>query len=106
MESLPAPRPETELGDLGEPPVMLIAPEFAPVAPPAPIPPAACSTPLFPFELGFASGDPPGTPGFFPSGEIVTRAARFPGGGATGAGGPGLADSAIKVCPDPLGEVS
>src|SRR5262249_27702647 len=106
MESFPAPSPETVLGDLGEPPVMLMPAAFAPLASPAPVPPAACSATLFPFEPGFASGEPPGTPGFFPSGEIVTLAARFPGGGTTGAAGPGLADSAIKVCPAPFGEVS
>src|SRR5262245_42812719 len=106
MESLPAPKPETVLGDFGEPPVMLIPAEFVPVAPPAPVAPAACSAPLLPFELGFASGEPPGTPGFFPSGEIVTRAARLPGGGATGAGGPGAAGKAMIVCPEPFAEVS
>src|SRR5580765_2811274 len=105
MESFPPPSPETVL-DLGEPPVMLIPAELVPVAPPAPAPPAACSAPLLPFELGFASGEPPGTPGFFPSGEMATCAARLPGGGATGAGGPGAADKAISVCPEPFGEAS
>src|SRR5262245_20181009 len=105
MESLPAASPEVVLGDLGEPPVMLMPP-IAPLALPAPLPPAACSAPLSPLELGFASGEPPGTPGFFPSGEMATRAARFPGGGTTGAGGPGVAESATSVCPEPSGELS
>src|SRR5215471_21442542 len=104
MESLPAPMPETVPGAFGDPPVTLTPVELAPVAGPAPVPPAGCS--LFPLEFGFASGEPPGTPGFFPSGEMVTRAARFPGGGATGAGGPGVAESATSVCPEPSGEVS
>src|SRR5215471_8397143 len=106
MESLPAPSPEAVLGALGEPPEMLMPPEFATLALPASLPPGTCSVPLDPLELGLASGEPPGTPGFFPSGEMVTRAARFPGGGTTGAGGPGVAESATSVCPEPSGEVS
>src|SRR5215475_2511147 len=102
MESFPAPRPETVLGAFGEPPLILTPAEFAPFALPLPAPPGSRVAPLLPFA--FASEEPPGTPGFFPSGEIVTRAARFPGGGATGAGGPGVAERAISVCPDPLGD--
>jgi len=44
-----------------------------------------------------ASGNPPGTPGREPSGEIVTRAERFPlGGSRSGAGGAGSAEIAIR----------
>src|SRR5258707_14855276 len=49
------------------------------------------------FELALAFAVPPGAPRCFPSGLIAMRAARFPSGGATGAGGPGVAESAMKV---------
>src|SRR5882757_7407075 len=48
--------------------------------------------------------EPPGAPGFLPSGEIATRAARFPSGtGTTGAGGAGEAERAISVPVEPAG---
>ena len=90
----------------GAPPEMLTLVELVPAPPPEFVAEAPWSAPEFPVEFGFASTAPPGTPGFFPSGEIVTRAARFPAGDATGAGGPGVAESAINVWPEPFGEVS
>src|SRR5277367_1468379 len=52
---------------------MELLPEAAVVEEPAPVPPG------------------------FPSGDMETRAARLPGGGATGAAGPGLDERAMKV---------
>src|SRR5438874_6081681 len=98
IEILPAPIPEVTFELRGAPPEILTAVELFPAAPPAPAP-AAASAP-------FASGAPSGAPGFCPSAEIVARAARLPAGGAAGAGGPGLAESAINACAAPLGEVS
>ena len=65
----------------------------------APVPPLLGAPP---FALAAPLGAPPGTPGFLPSGERETRAARFPCGGATGAGGAGVAESAIKVAEFPF----
>src|SRR2546427_10452632 len=90
----------------GAPPEMLTLVELVPAPPPEFVPEAAWSAPEFPVEFAFASTEPPGTPGFVPSGEIVTRAATFPAGGVTGAGGPGVAESAISVLPEPFGEGS
>ncbi len=107
MTIFPAPTPETVLLLLrGDPPLMLTPAEFAPAPVPAPATEAACSPPELPLALGLASGAPPGTPGFRPSGEIATRAARFPAGETTGAGGPGVAERAISVCSEPFGDVS
>src|SRR5204863_254095 len=47
-------------------------------------------------------GELPGTPGCLPSGEMETRAARFPCGATTGAGGAGDADSAMNVAAFPF----
>src|SRR6266404_504574 len=95
---LAPPRPEMVLALFGAPPVMLFPTELVPA------PPEFASA--LAVEFDFASGEPPGTPAAFPSGEIATRAARFPAGGATGADGPGVAESAISAWPEPLGEVS
>src|SRR6516165_1267086 len=87
MESFPAPSPELVLVLFGEPPLMLTPTGLAPAR----------------GVLALGSG---GAPGFLPSGDMDTRAARFPGGGATGAGGPGVAESATSAGPEPLGELS
>src|SRR5260370_12356803 len=98
MAIFPALIPEVTFALRGAPPEILTAVGLVPA------PPAEFAA-EFPVLLGCASAVPPGTPGFFPSGEIVTRAARFPAGGAT-ADGPGVAESAISVCAEPFGEVS
>src|SRR5438552_801562 len=90
----------------GAPPEMLTLVELVPAPPPEFVAEAPWSAPEFPVEFGFASTAPPGTPGFFPSGEIVPRAARFPAGEATGAGGPGVAAGAAEVWAGPVGDVS
>lgn len=83
---------------LGLPPLMLTAVEFFPVALPVAEPPRLSEVPPAPpFVAAVDAGWPPGTPGCLPSGEIATRAARFPCGGALGAAGPGVAESAMKV---------
>ena len=69
---------------------------------PGPVPPPVPGGLAAPLALGVPFCGPPGTPGCFPSGEMETRAARFPCGGATGTGGAGLAESAIKVEELPL----
>src|SRR4029077_5303525 len=61
-------------------------------------------TALFPTRLPESAGAPVG-PGW-PSGDIESRGARFPCGGCTGAGGAGLAESAIKALGPPLAAVS
>ncbi len=91
--NLPAPpKPETVALGLGAPPLMLMPislfPAGFPDFEPAPFP-----------ELdGFAP--PPPVPLPFPSGEMATRAARFPcGTSTTGAGGAGAEDNAMTVGP-------
>src|SRR5438034_996427 len=65
---------------------------------PVPVPPLLAEPPPEPpFAPGVPFGAPPGTPGCLPSGERETRAARFPCGGTTGAGGAGDAERAMKV---------
>src|ERR1700730_9540053 len=59
-------------------------------------------TALFPAPLPVFAG----APGCFPSGEIETRAARLPGGGCTGAGGAGFAESAMRAFGAPLAAVN
>src|ERR1700691_2567259 len=69
------------------------APEFFPAPPALAADPPAPPLPSVPF------GEPPGTPARGPSGEIETRAERFPCGTlTTGAGGAGAADIAIRRC--------
>src|SRR2546429_5220273 len=85
-----SPRPDIPLFAGGFPPRMLTSTPLFPafVAPPlVPAPPTAPAA---------AFGAPPGTPGLLPSGEIETRAARFPSGGVTGAGGAGAAERATR----------
>jgi len=66
-----------------------------PFAPPA-LPPAVEEFPLQPAVPEFRLPEPPGEPGCFPSGEIVTFAERLPEGtGASGLAGPGEAESAM-----------
>src|SRR5450432_154323 len=82
----------------GLPPLMLTAVEFFPAELPAFAPPRLSGAPPAPpLVSGAAATTPPGAPSCLPSGEIATRAARLPCGGATGATGPGLADSAMSV---------
>src|SRR4029077_14797395 len=87
-------------------PLMLIAAgsELPLPPPPSPlvVPPPPLVPPIedeFPPEPPLPRGPfsaPPGTPGCLPSGEIATRADRFPCGTVTsGAGGAGEAESAI-----------
>src|SRR5580693_10215983 len=72
--------PEPELALAPRPPLLALPPPEPPF-------------PAEPFSA------PPGAPGCFPSGEIAMRAARFPCGTLTsGAGGPGVAESAITRC--------
>ena len=89
--------PEATLFASGFPPRILMSIALFPVLFPAPIPPPVLGGLVAPLALGVPFCEPPGTPGCFPSGEMETCAARFPCGGATGAGGAGLAESAIKV---------
>src|ERR1700691_3919266 len=71
---------------------------------PAPGPPAVLATPAdvgapppFSSEADAPPVVAPGVPGFPPSGEMEIRAARFPSGTLTcGAGGAGVAESAIR----------
>src|SRR5713101_4956960 len=72
----------------GLPPLMLIPTALLPAL-----------LPEFAEAFAFAApfGVPPGAPGCLPSGEMETRAAVLPCGGCTGAGGAGLAESAIKA---------
>src|SRR4029077_3212966 len=91
------PRPETlELG-FGFPPLMLMPVAFAPPA-------LLLATSEVPPLEAAGVGEPPGTSGFLPSGEIATRAERFPSGtGIAGAGGAGEAERAISVPVEPAG---
>src|SRR5258708_13995727 len=59
-------------------------------------------TALFPAPLPKSAADECAAPLAGPSGEMETRAARLPCGGCTGAGGAGLAESAIKTFRPPL----
>src|SRR5579884_3886809 len=96
------PRPETELPGRGLPPLMLKQTELFPAPPPVP-PLLAVFPSEEPFALSGPAGEPPGTPGVLPSGEMETRAARFPRGGCTtGAGGPGVAERAMNVAAAPF----
>src|SRR5580700_7472292 len=91
------PRPETLAFGFGFPPLMMMP---VALAPPALLLAGSAVPPL---EAEGASA-PPGTPGFLPSGEIATRADKFPSGtGTTGAGGAGEAERAIRVPVDPAG---
>ncbi len=91
---MPVPR---DVGPMPSPEIGLV---LAPLPPlmkmpsgPWPLPPPALASPAT-----LAEAAPPGVPGLGPSGEIETRAERFPagiaGGGATGAG---VAESAMSV---------
>ena len=79
----------------GLPPLMLISIALFPFPLLVPVPPAG--PPAFPAAPETSLGEPPGTPGCLPSGEMESRAARFPCGGTKGAGGPGVAESAMNV---------
>src|ERR1700735_150043 len=70
-----------------------LAPEFVPA------PPALAAEPPEPPLPSAPFAEPPGTPARVPSGEMATRAERFPCGTLTsGAGGPGVAEIAIRRC--------
>src|SRR5260370_1126169 len=88
------PSPETlELG-FGFPPLITMPVALAPPA----LLLAISAVPPFEFE---EAGDPPGAPGFLPSGDIATRADKFPSGtGTTGAGGAGEAAGEPQPRPD------
>ena len=80
------------------PPLMLTVVEFVPAIFSEEEPPAfSPATPTPPLLISFGAGLPPRTPGCLPSGEMETRAARFPCGGALGATGPGVAERAMSV---------
>ena len=100
MAIFPSPRPEIELALFGEPPLMLTAMEFVPAPELAP---EARSVPESPVTFGVASGKPPGAPGFFPSGEMATRAARFPGGWRDGCWRPGRGGKRDQGLPRTVG---
>ena len=73
------PRPETALLVDGWPPLMLMAMPFFPPPLPVPVPPPLDELPPAPpLEPRAPFAEPPETPGCLPSGEIETRAARFP----------------------------
>src|SRR5215471_197221 len=92
-----APRPETSAFGFGLPPLIEMPTELFP-------PPVLLGDSAFPPPEAFDEATPPDMSGFLPSGEIATRAARFPSGtGTTGAGGAGVAESAIKVPVEPAG---
>ena len=82
---------------VGLPPLMLTVVEFVPAIFPEAEPPWLSAAPPRPPLLFSGKGLPPGTPGCLPSGEMETRAMRFPCGGALGATGPDVAESAIRV---------
>src|SRR5580700_909032 len=91
------PRPETLAFGFGLPPLMMMP---VALAPPALLLAGSAVPPL----EAEGVGAPPGTPGFLPSGEIATRADKFPSGtGTTGAGGAGEAERAISVPVEPAG---
>src|SRR2546429_7606203 len=80
-----SPSPDIPLFAGGFPPRMLTSIPLLAALFPVLVPPLLAGGP--PTANGVPFGEPPGTPGFLPSGEMETRAARFPLGGATGAGG-------------------
>src|ERR1700688_1753667 len=83
---------------VGLPPLMLTVVEFVPTIFPEVEPPElSTAPPTAPLLISVGKGLPPRTPGFLPSGEMATRAVRFPCGGAVGATGPGVAERAISV---------
>ncbi len=87
----------------GFPPLMLTFTPFFPPALPVPVPPPLPGPPPAPpLAPGVPFGAPPGARGCLPSGEMETRAARFPCGSMTGAGGAGVAESAINVAVFPF----
>src|SRR5260370_4095326 len=74
------PRPDTGEVAFEFPPLMLMpgAPDLFRL-PRVPTPPRLLgSSPACPLVPGFLSGEPPGTPGRSPSGDIETREAKFP----------------------------
>src|SRR3989449_1624238 len=95
------PRPDTGEVAFGFPPLMLMpgAPDSFRLPPvPTPLRPLGPS-PARRFAPAFPSGEPPGTPGRSPSGDIEIRAARFPETiGRISVGGAGVIDNAISVC--------
>lgn len=106
--ALPEPSPLDGDARLGSPPVMLIpgGPFPAPFGLP-PVPPGLPAPPPEPpVDPSTPAALPPGTPGCAPSGEITTRAERFPAGTCNpGAGGAGVAERAMMflVPASPLG---
>src|SRR5580704_3713203 len=83
------PTPSPEIG-----PVFALLPPLM-KTPSGPWPPAL---PALPSASPILDGVPPGAPGLGPSGEIETRAERFPAGNAgEGATGAGVAESAMRV---------
>ncbi len=86
----------------GWPPLMLTSMPFLPLPLPVAVPSLLSGPPPALPAPGMLFGEPPGTPGCLPSGEMETRAAKFPWGGTTGAGGPGVAERAMNVAAFPF----
>src|SRR6516164_3776098 len=96
LRSRPSPSPETVALGLGFPPLMLTPISLLPP------PPKSAAAPDASVALVGAVPVPAGTPGCFPSGDMETRAAKFPCGTVTaGAGGAGAAERAIRVLEGP-----
>jgi hypothetical protein len=90
-------RPEIPGEFFGLPPLTLIpgTTDPFPFAPPA-LPPGLLEFPPVPPFVGAPFVEPPGEPGWLPSGEMEIFAETFPAGiGAAGMGGPGEAESAM-----------
>src|ERR1700686_4963249 len=91
------PKGETLALGFGLPPLIVMPVAFFP-------PPLLPAASVFPPMDAEDAGAPPGTPGCLPSGEIATRADKFPSGtGTAGAGGAGEAERAIRVPVEPAG---
>ncbi len=88
----------------GFPPLMLTSNPLSAPSEPLPDPPLLPGPPPAPpLDLGIPFGAPPGTPGWWPSGEMETRAERFPCGScAMGTGGAGVAERAMNVAAFPF----
>ena len=83
---------------VGLPPLMLTVVEFVPaIFPEAEPPRLSAAPPTPPLLFSWGIGLPPTTPGCLFSGEMATRAARFPWGVELGATGPGVAERAMRV---------
>jgi len=85
--------------DAGPIPSPEVGPEFALLPPLMKMPsgPRPPTPPALPSPAPVPDAVPPGVPDLGPSGEIETRAERFPAGTAGGATGAGVAERAIRV---------